>query len=238
MQMLKPSPSPSRGDRSQSRGRELFYSSGRGGAGNIRQASASRDARPDGPDDFSNPRGREPRLAPSTDAAGAHIISTGRGGAGNMRSPSRDARTGTGTAANAVEDCLIRSHLAADQDVVHSTGRGGIGNMTGGSRSRSRARDSILNPPTSGTHTPLHSTGRGGAGNILSGHTPSVAEADEIDAVSRLSRQSNDVHSTGRGGAANISHVHAPPVEHTHHHHKHGEYESTGRGGAGNIVIT
>jgi hypothetical protein len=66
-------------DRSQSRGRETFvsiclhntplsfteylcpqHSSGRGGIGNIRQASASREARPDGPDDFSSSRGREP----------------------------------------------------------------------------------------------------------------------------------------------------------------------------------
>jgi len=75
----------------------------------------------------------------------------------------------------------------------HSTGRGGIGNMTGGSRSRSRARDSTSNL-TSGTHTPLHSTGRGGAGNILSGHTPSVAEADEIDVIARLPRHSDDMY--------------------------------------------
>ncbi len=66
--------------------------------------------------------------------------------------------------------------------------------MTGGSRSRSRARDSTSNPPTSGTHTPLHSTGRGGAGNIMSGHTPSVAEVDEIEAISRLPRHSDDAY--------------------------------------------
>lgn len=66
--------------------------------------------------------------------------------------------------------------------------------MTGGSRSRSRARDSTSNPPASGAHTPLHSTGRGGAGNIFSGHTPSVAEADEIAAIARLPRHSNDVY--------------------------------------------
>lgn len=35
-------------------------SSGRGGMGNIRQASVSRETRPDGPDDFSKSRGREP----------------------------------------------------------------------------------------------------------------------------------------------------------------------------------
>jgi len=64
-------------DRSASRGREALVvsvseylspsftdqpqSSGRGGFGNIRQTSLSRDARPDsGPDDFSGTRGREP----------------------------------------------------------------------------------------------------------------------------------------------------------------------------------
>jgi len=95
------------------------YSSGRGGVGNIRRTSASRDARPDsGPDDFSSPRGREPRPVLPTDASGTHAFSTGRGGAGNMRSPSRDARTGAGSAVSAVEDQLIRSHLAAEQDVV------------------------------------------------------------------------------------------------------------------------
>ncbi|KAF8328008.1 hypothetical protein F5887DRAFT_1083463 [Amanita rubescens] len=180
---------------------------------------AMRDPTP-GQTTFPAPVVENPCPVLPTDASGTHAFSTGRGGAG------------------AVEDQLIRSHIAAEQDAVHSTGRGGIGNMTGGSRSRSRARDSTSNAPTSGTHTPLHSTGRGGAGNILSGHTPSVAEADEIDVIAHLPRHSDDVHSTGRGGAANITHAHAPPVEHTHHHHKHGEYESTGRGGAGNIVQT
>ena len=67
-------------DRSLSRGRDAFVSAsrrligvlltspnpiqqstGRGGFGNIREASLSRDARPDsGPDDFSTTRGREP----------------------------------------------------------------------------------------------------------------------------------------------------------------------------------
>jgi hypothetical protein len=52
-------------ERSLSRGREAFQSSGRGGIGNIRQASLSRDARPGtGPDDFSPTRGREPHVHP------------------------------------------------------------------------------------------------------------------------------------------------------------------------------
>ncbi|KAK2459470.1 hypothetical protein APHAL10511_008504 [Amanita phalloides] len=222
-------------ERSVSRGRDAFQSSGRGGVGNIRRTSVSRDARPDsGPDDFSTTRGREPR--PTT---GQEIFSTGRGGAGNMRSPSREVRSGpAASTVDAVEDQVIRSHKAAEQIAVHSTGRGGIGNMAS-SRSRSRARESTpsLHPPhhphhpnggASGTHAPsLHSTGRGGAGNILSGHTPSVAEADENQGGKHLD---DEIHSTGRGGAANIVLGHIPPVEHTHHLHGEGAYESTGRG--------
>ena len=213
------------GDRSLSRGRDVFVrvplapscltshssqqSSGRGGAGNIRRASASRDARPDGPDDFSTTRGREPRLAHPSEVD--KIISTGRGGAGNIRSPSRDARSNA--ASDAAEEQIIISHVAAEQNAAvraisssliiipnhtmqHSTGRGGIGNIRGGSRSRSRARDGSI-PPGSGAHTPLHSSGRGGAGNIFSGHTPSVAEADEKDAASHIHlspRPSSDMY--------------------------------------------
>ncbi len=57
------------------------------GLGNIRQASLSRDARPDsGPDDFSTTRGREPHPA----HAPAAVFSTGRGGAGNYARPRPD----------------------------------------------------------------------------------------------------------------------------------------------------
>jgi hypothetical protein len=44
------------------RGREI-HSTGRGGIGNFRETSTSRDARPkSGPDDFSPTRGREPHV--------------------------------------------------------------------------------------------------------------------------------------------------------------------------------
>lgn len=46
-------------DRSRSRGRDPVFSSGRGGAGNIRPASKEPVARGKGPDDFSPSRGRE-----------------------------------------------------------------------------------------------------------------------------------------------------------------------------------
>lgn len=116
------------GDRSLSRGRDVFVrvllsllshisshssqqSSGRGGIGNIRRASASRDARPDtGPDDFSTTRGREPRPVHPSDASHTQVFSTGRGGAGNIRSPSRDVRPNAAAAAES-EEQVIKAHL-------------------------------------------------------------------------------------------------------------------------------
>ncbi|KAF8072327.1 hypothetical protein FPV67DRAFT_1560909 [Lyophyllum atratum] len=212
-------PSP---DRSQSRGRDVYQSSGRGGAGNIRQTSASRDARPsDGPDDFSIVRGREP-----LPASLKQTFSTGRGGAGNIRSPSRDPTTPN----IAEEDTeFIRAHIAAAHDGPHSSGRGGAGNI-----SRSRSRGPALytqTPPTSGT--PIRSTGRGGVGNMID--EAAVEGEDEI-VVLRLREEEGAVHSTGRGGAANMTHSPAPGIERLPSPPRLGEYESTGRGGAGNIV--
>ncbi|KAF8629379.1 hypothetical protein AX17_005675 [Amanita inopinata Kibby_2008] len=147
-------------ERSLSRGREAFQSSGRGGFGNIRRASESRDGRPDtGPDDFSSSRGREPRMDHPT-----HIYSTGRGGAGNIRSPSREIAQ-VARRAELKEQEIIKSHVAADQEVMHSIGRGGIGNIAA-SRSRSREPLGSASGPTT-FYNPLHSTGRGGAGNFV-----------------------------------------------------------------------
>lgn len=124
-------------------------SSGRGGAGNIRSTSISRDAHPvdgsDGPDDFSQTRGRELYVLPK-------ITHSGRGGAGNVRSPSRDAGTPTR------EERETAAHAAErDAELPHSSGRGGLGNIFG-SRSRSRTRPADV-----------HSTGRGGVGNMAHG---------------------------------------------------------------------
>lgn len=73
-------------DRSQSRGRDAFASTGRGGLGNIRQTSLGR------PDSSPSPelvRGREPNAGlPTT----SKLYATGRGGAGNIRSPSRSQK--------------------------------------------------------------------------------------------------------------------------------------------------
>jgi len=199
--------------RSVSRGRDAFQSSGRGGIGNIRRSSQSRDARSvDGPDDISFTRGREPAVHPD------RVFSVGRGGAGNIRPPSRDARGDTDTAEAEHQARLVREH--AEATTVHSSGRGGAGNISG-SRSRSR-----------GPGIALHSTGRGGAGNIHAGSGLNMPEAlDEVG--QKLHAHHEGIHSTGRGGAANITALHEPDIERVAHHL--GEFESTGRGGAGNI---
>ncbi|GLB42549.1 putative protein of unknown function (DUF3602) [Lyophyllum shimeji] len=141
-------------DRSRSRGREVYQSSGRGGAGNIRQASVSREARPQrGPEDVSISRGREPLPAMT------QSFSTGRGGAGNIRSPSRDQFDGMVYSApqapiertmTIAEEEFIREHVAASQDIPFSSGRGGAGNIQHTrSRSRSRSRGPPIVPPIS-----------------------------------------------------------------------------------------
>ncbi|KAF9493452.1 hypothetical protein BDN71DRAFT_1483462 [Pleurotus eryngii] len=200
-------------ERSTSRGREAFHSSGRGGLGNIRQASASRDRPTDGPDDFSITRGREAAPSPSR-----QVYSTGRGGAGNIRSPSRDPQPNTNSE---YEAQVVKKHNESEAGAIHSSGRGGLGNI-----SRSRSRD----PTRLATSPVRHSTGRGGAGNMFAGEAPSnIAEEQERRGL----RETEGVHSTGRGGFANLTSTPTPAVE--HHKHTEGEYESSGRGGVGNI---
>jgi hypothetical protein len=190
-------------------------STGRGGLGNIRQSSTSRDTRPTaGPDDFSPTRGRELGIR-GTD----QVYATGRGGAGNMRSPSREV-SDPSSPISEKEQKVIKDYLASHDAAPHSSGRGGLGNID-----RSRSRD---------PHTPVHSTGRGGAGNIHTGHT--ISEAVDDEERKKLSVHHGGVHSTGRGGAANFTATTEPAVE--HHHHKANPHESTGRGGVGNIHHT
>ncbi|KAF8989133.1 hypothetical protein BDQ17DRAFT_1434668 [Cyathus striatus] len=237
-------------ERSQSRGRE-FTSSGRGGLGNIRQASLSRDARPDGPDDFSNSRGREPVIASSE----GKIFSTGRGGAGNIRSPSRDSGTGLGSpssrgrSANPQQSSIreeeermrererevLSKAVERDGVALHSTGRGGLGNIT---RSLSRDPSSPPSPPRQArgslrsSSRDVHEQGRS-TGNMVFGE--SNGDAEELDEAERrrVGDGGEGIHSTGRGGAANLTSVHNPGVEHVLYIP--GERESTGRGGVGNI---
>jgi len=208
-------------DRSASRGREAF-STGRGGIGNIRQGSQSRDARPDsGPDDFSVTRGREPISNPK------NLYSTGRGGAGNIRSPSREV--GAGPKIDEEEQAVIDGYVASKEGAPISTGRGGLGNI---SANRSRSRD-----PSVSRSSNVFSTGRGGAGNILAGDGAIAESLDEDERRKYASEDSaHGYHSTGRGGLANITDAPKPPVEHRAPvvAAAHGVH-STGRGGAGNI---
>lgn len=200
-------------DRSRSRGRqEAFHSSGRGGAGNIRPASRSRDARPDGPDDFSLTRGRDMGVSPGQLPRPTH---SGRGGAGNIRSPSRDPGE---RSPDAKEIETLRVAIEHEAELPHSTGRGGAGNIvTSRSRSRSRAEG-------------VRSSGRGGAGNMAVG----AIDENAVDEEERKAHHHVEgIHSTGRGGAANITASPSPHVEHAAHHLE--AVTSSGRGGAGNI---
>ncbi|KAF6743302.1 hypothetical protein DFP72DRAFT_933789 [Ephemerocybe angulata] len=220
-------------DRSQSRGREALQSTGRGGFGNIRQTSLSRD-RPDGPDDFSTTRGREP--APQVHLGGVNAIySTGRGGAGNLRSPSREP-----TRVDTREKEVIDSYVAQQGEVPVSTGRGGLGNI---STARSRSRDPLNSREPSRSRSRL-TTGRGGAGNVREEGVGGVYEGNRADEVERERRGKElagghgheGPHSTGRGGIANITEQEEPALERPSLSGSVGGYGSTGRGGAGNIV--
>lgn len=155
-------------DRSQSRGRE-FQSSGRGGLGNIRPSSTSRDRPVGGPDDFSSTRGREPAIEPTK------IYSTGRGGAGNIRSPSRDHKEHIGPDTHERE--IVREHDRVEKDAPHSFGRGGLGNI---SRSRSRG-------PAPATPPKVHTPGRGSIGD---GSAPIYEEQEQPGKPRQSSEQS------------------------------------------------
>ncbi|PPQ76513.1 hypothetical protein CVT24_010874, partial [Panaeolus cyanescens] len=195
-------------ERSTSRGRDAFQSSGRGGLGNIRQASQSRDARPDsGPDDFSVTRGREP-VAQNN----APLYSTGRGGAGNIRSPSR----GPNKIVDIAEETVIRDHIAKQEDAVTSTGRGGLGNLAQRSRSRGPGADGTPGRSRSRGPDAVFSTGRGGAGNIRAGDVDKAATIDEEERR-KVGSLDGAVHSTGRGGLANLTSGPAPGVESVPH---------------------
>ncbi|KAF8186524.1 hypothetical protein K438DRAFT_1677805 [Mycena galopus ATCC 62051] len=203
-------------DRSTSHSRDAVTSSGRGGIGNMRPTSTSRDRPAGGPDDFSNTRGREPAVAIS------EVRSTGRGGAGNFRSPSRDVAENRDVR-NASEREVIRAHEEHDREALHSTGRGGMGNM---SRERSPGDGrQVASPSPSRTNPQVHSSGRGGAGNIAPGPAPAYERGRTVVA--------EGIHSTGRGGLANLTAAPAPPPEQVVHHP--GTYESSGRGGVGNM---
>jgi len=221
------------------------YSPGRGGVGNIRSPSPSRDPVVTiGLEDFFDTRGREPIPAESPNVT----ISTGRGGEGNIRSPSRDAVRGYNAS---TEASPLRSEqrghghdreLITVMDSVYgpyvpSSGRGGADNMIEnpyprpGSFSRSRE--------------PSHTSGRGGLGSIYHGG-PTEKAIEELDESERASSQyPTGLYSVGRGGTGNVTPGQLPHLEdavrphddsnHPHASHMHGTV-STGRGGLGNIL--
>jgi len=202
--------------RSESRGREAYQSSGRGGAGNIRRTSNSKDPIR-GPDEFSPTRGRELVV----DAT--KVYSSGRGGAGNIRSPSSGPTIAVNQADASYEREVLQRQIESEKTAIHSSGRGGAGNI---SRSRSRGPNPALASP------PAHSTGRGGAGNIATGDAYRVNAIDEEERREHVHPEG--IHSTGRGGSGNITEDRSPPIE--HHRTLSPGPQSTGRGGVGNIV--
>ncbi|KAJ7597156.1 hypothetical protein C8J56DRAFT_919356 [Mycena floridula] len=106
-------------ERSVSRGREGFHSSGRGGAGNFVRSSVSPDLNGQSASTFhpSPTRGNEPQPVPSK--------VFGRGGAGNVRS---DALTSADTVRE-MEYSPSTSRSRSRGTPIYSTGRGGAGNM-------------------------------------------------------------------------------------------------------------
>ncbi|KAJ7036925.1 hypothetical protein C8F04DRAFT_457312 [Mycena alexandri] len=133
-------------DRSVSRSRDSgYYSSGRGGAGNIhRIVNADRVSDVD-VQEFPWPRGRE--RAP---VSRGHVRSTGRGGSGNFRqSPSPRELSYSPR-----ELEILRTHAETERNALKSSGRGGAGNIAipnasgwdAGARSRSRSIDPVSSP--------------------------------------------------------------------------------------------
>ncbi|EKM76886.1 hypothetical protein AGABI1DRAFT_130901 [Agaricus bisporus var. burnettii JB137-S8] len=143
-------------ERSQSRGRDAFASTGRGGVGNIRQTSVTRaEATPSSPA-VELIRGRELGNAlPAT----SKLYSTGRGGAGNIRSPSRSHQRDLSqpptlpTVFDTSKEDIIRNHIYVTEEAPISTGRGGAGNIQSRSQSRGPALD-LNNPNPNSTASP------------------------------------------------------------------------------------
>jgi len=169
-------------ERSLSRGREPVVSFGRGGFGNMRQYSTSRD-RPE----ISQERGRGPTrvtadgIEPVPEDGfpnGSHSI--GRGGYANiteLRSP----------------DIEPPIHVVHPEHERVSTGRGGVGNIR--DRSQSKVRDQpephVKLPHPEGE---LFSSGRGGAGNIRSRSHSKPPTDDRANDVHKLRQKENVLH--------------------------------------------
>ncbi|KAF8193982.1 hypothetical protein K438DRAFT_1969272 [Mycena galopus ATCC 62051] len=154
-------------DRSNSRGRNNFHSSGRGGAGNIHATPNNPALNAEPPQDFPWPRGRE-RAPVARAAPPSAVRSTGRGGSGNFSQspPAADP-------SYSLRDReILRAHAEADKTAIRSSGRGGIGNIVtshtapvptpyaytsdsgAATRSRSRSIDPIGSPASLNGYSP------------------------------------------------------------------------------------
>ncbi|CAG7855227.1 SubName: Full=Uncharacterized protein {ECO:0000313/EMBL:CCA73641.1} [Serendipita indica DSM 11827] len=206
--------------RSQSRGRENYVASGRGGAGNIRPASRDPAPRGKGPDDFS--------LLAGVNSL-ALVTHSGRGGAGNVRSPSRDPEEERKYAAEVAQ--YVKDHT--DPNAPVSTGRGGYANID---RSRSRSKEPSRSKDVH--RTPVHTYGHGGAGNIAPGAHEGHLAAVEEDEIKRH-HHAGGIHSTGRGGGGNMTSAYASnkvDAAEAGAHHQSSGVVSSGRGGYGNMT--
>ncbi|KAK7683043.1 hypothetical protein QCA50_013715 [Cerrena zonata] len=231
-------------DRSVSRGRDNFHSSGRGGAGNIRRKDSGQSQEPISPRvmtgrevEVHSPIRRGRNTSVDSDKSASQAV--GRGGIGNIRSRSRARAASHIPAGNTQLTATILSEAAANNaeyernviqnsqessKILQKSGRGGIGNITTQAKSRSRSRGPNI-----------HSTGRGGVGNLQPGSVYDAENTEFLEEVDRLRINHEDgVHSTGRGGLANMTSLHSPPPEGVPHHGV--TYEAMGRGGAGNII--
>jgi hypothetical protein len=241
--------------RSQSRGREEYSSSGRGGVGNLRPQSRDPVARTrGGPEDFSPSRGREVRSTYTEP-----VTHSGRGGAGNVRSPSRDPE---GERKNyEAEGKLVKDYDSHQH--IHSSGRGGVGNIDR-NIDRSRSRDVPRDVPHNNksgvlgnligrisrdvsterhsTSTDHHTAGRGGYGNTYDGATPNASKTERAEEEERNaykgSLDEGGAHTSGRGGYGNTSSTPGTGGYDTKApHHANGDHHAyaSGRGGVGNI---
>jgi len=140
--------SPARGREAKPQHVNGMFSTGRGGAGNLR--SPSRE-----------PIGASGLTAEEQEVINRHkaedkVVVSGRGGLGNISS-SRSRSRGPATLVDVPE--------------VHSTGRGGFGNVA------RKIGDDRIDEEERKSHAPLegiHSTGRGGYSNMTSTPTPAV----------------------------------------------------------------
>jgi hypothetical protein len=150
-------------------------SSGRGGAGNIRSPSRSRDAG-DLSENANSTAEYEREVRQRHAEARLDVQVTGRGGRGNISTS--------------------RSRSRSKGPALHSSGRGGAGNIQHGTGNPEQADIQDDEERLKHTHiNGIHSTGRGGAANLTHTHGPSVEVVHHNEAP---------FQSSGRGGAGNI----------------------------------